>query len=83
MSDIPIILLTAKDDRETEKRSIDLHIDIFITKPFDIENLTARVDQLLSGKKRMEQRLRVEMLSSPSSARALSQDELYLQKSHS
>ena len=83
LSDIPIILLTAKDDRETEKRSIDLHIDIFITKPFDIENLTARVDQLLSGKKRMEQRLRVEMLSSPSSARALSQDELYLQKSHS
>ncbi len=79
LSDIPIILLTAKDDRETEKRSIDLHIDIYITKPFDIENLTARVDQLLSGKKRMEQRLRVEMLSSPSTARALSQDELYLQ----
>ena len=34
-STIPIILLTAKSDKETELESIQLHIDAFIPKPFE------------------------------------------------
>lgn len=80
LSTIPIILLTAKDDAETEQKSIDLNIDIFLPKPFDPQTLTARVHQLLSGKKRMEQKIRMEMISNPSVQRSASQDERFLQK---
>ena len=80
LSTIPIILLTAKGDRETEQRSIDLNVDVFLPKPFEVETLTARVDQLLTGKKRMEQKIRMEMLAVPSDSRTLSPDERYLQK---
>ena len=80
LSTIPIILLTAKDDRETEQQSIDLNIDVFLPKPFEVPTLTARVGQLLGNKKRMEQRIRMEMLTSPGSTRELSQDEKFLRK---
>ena len=80
LSTIPIILLTAKDDAETEQKSIDLNVDIFLPKPFEPQTLTARVNQLLTGKKRMEQKVRMEMISTPSTQRSVSPDERYLQK---
>lgn len=80
LSTIPIILLTAKDDAETEQKSIDLNVDIFLPKPFEPQTLTARVNQLLTGKKRMEQKVRMEMISTPSTQRSISPNERYLQK---
>lgn len=80
LSTIPIILLTAKDDPETEQKSIGLNVDIFLTKPFDPQTLMARVNQLLTGKKRMEHKIRMEMISNPSTQRSVSQDERFLQK---
>ncbi|MCR4824636.1 MAG: response regulator [Bacteroidales bacterium] len=80
LSTIPIILLTAKDDKQTEQESIGLNIDVFLPKPFEVETLTARVDQLLANKKRMEQKLRMEMLATPAATRELSQDERFLRK---
>lgn len=80
LSTIPIILLTAKGDRETEKKSIDLNIDSFITKPFDYSTLIAKIDQLIGNKKRMEQKLRLEMIQEPKESHELSYDEKFLQK---
>ena len=80
LSTIPIILLTAKGDKETEQRSIGLNVDVFLPKPFDVFTLSARVDQLLTGKKRMEQKIRMEMLASPGTSRELSPDEKYLKR---
>ena len=80
LSTIPIILLTAKGDKETENRSISLGIDSFVPKPFDLPNLTARVDQLIGNKQRMEQRLRLEHLSAPQEDTPLSYDERILKK---
>ena len=76
----PIILLTAKGDNATEKASIELNIEAFISKPFDISTLTGRVDQLVGNKRRMEQSLRYEIISNPLNANELSQDEKYLKK---
>ena len=80
LATIPIILLTAKSDSETEKRSIALGIDSFMPKPFDFATLAGRVDQLLANKQRMEQKLRLEMLSKPEDKHELSYDEKYLKK---
>lgn len=80
LSTIPIVLLTAKGDKETEKRSISLGIDSFIPKPFELPNLTARIDQLIGNKQRMEQKLRMEYLSAPQDNAPLSYDEKCLKK---
>ena len=44
MSDVPIIMLTAKSDERDELRGFDLGIDEYITKPFSPRILVARVE---------------------------------------
>jgi two-component system cell cycle response regulator len=43
LRDIPIILLTGKEDRESKIRGLDLGASDYITKPFDAGELLARV----------------------------------------
>ncbi len=77
-SAIPIILLTAKTDKNTELESIRLHVDAFITKPFEPDILLLRVEQLLSVKQEHEAKIRMELLSAPKEIEAVSYDEKFL-----
>lgn len=43
ISDVPIIMLTAKDDVEDKVNGLDIGADDYITKPFAIQELLARV----------------------------------------
>jgi signal transduction histidine kinase/DNA-binding response OmpR family regulator/ligand-binding sensor domain-containing protein len=47
---IPIILLTAKDDKQTELDAYKMGVDAFVAKPFDMEHLLARITQLTKSK---------------------------------
>lgn len=49
---IPIILLTGRQDKESELRGFDAGADDYITKPFDTDNLLARIKMLLRRKER-------------------------------
>lgn len=62
---IPIIMLTAKDDMETELKSIKAGIDIFIPKPFDIKKLILRIAQLLQKRHSLEKSIRIETITQP------------------
>lgn len=42
-SDIPIIMLTAKDTKDDKIKGLDLGGDIYLTKPFDPDELVAQV----------------------------------------
>lgn len=75
---IPVILLTAKDDHETELKSIHLNIDAFISKPFDSGILYSRVKQLLDSEKQIEKKIRIENLSNPRNENVYSEDEKLL-----
>jgi DNA-binding NtrC family response regulator len=44
---LPIILLTAKDDKESKVRGLDIGADDYVTKPFDIDELVARIRAML------------------------------------
>lgn len=77
-STIPIILLTAKDDKKTEMESISLNVDFFIPKPFEPEILLSRVEQILNSKQQLENKLRLETLASPKPIKAVSPDEKFL-----
>lgn len=77
-STIPIILLTAKDDKNTEMESISLNVDAFIPKPFDPDLLLSRIEQLLNSKQQIENRLRIETITTPKAIEATSPDEKFL-----
>ena len=47
VSDVPIIMLTAKSDEKDELRGFELGIDEYITKPFSPKILVARVGAVL------------------------------------
>jgi DNA-binding response OmpR family regulator len=69
-STVPILMLTAKDDEVDKIVGLELGADDYLTKPFSVRELLARVKAMLR---------RVEMLQpvgSRSSARVLSVDDL-------
>lgn len=78
LSTIPIILLTAKSDKETELESIQLNIDAFIPKPFEPNILLSRVEQLLHSKLTLETKARMEVIATPMAIEAVSYDEKFL-----
>ena len=43
LSDVPIIMLTARDDIEDKVQGLDIGADDYITKPFSIAELLARI----------------------------------------
>ncbi len=75
---IPVILLTARDDKETELASIQLNIDAFIPKPFEPDILLSRIEQLIRKNRKMEEKIRIESLSEPKEIEAVSYDEKFL-----
>lgn len=46
MAEIPIIMITALDDRDSRLRGIEAGVDDFISKPFDVVELKARVQTI-------------------------------------
>ena len=79
-STTPIILLTAKDDKETELESIQLNIDAFIPKPFETDILFSRVEQLIQKRQKLESKIRLETIAEPKEIEAESQDEKFLSR---
>lgn len=47
LSDVPVIMLTAKSDTTDIVRALDLGADDYVVKPFDVNELVARVKAVL------------------------------------
>lgn len=78
-STIPIILLTAKDDKQTETDAYGLGIDVFLSKPFDVSHLIARINQLVCKKAMLASQVRkVEAMEIKEVEQIQSQDEKFL-----
>ena len=58
-SDKPIIMLTAKDDTIDKVMGLDLGADDYLTKPFAIEELLARIRSILKRRNRSAARSRL------------------------
>lgn len=50
-SEVPVIMLTAKDDTMDKVTGLDMGADDYVTKPFEIEELLARIRVALKKKK--------------------------------
>ncbi|MDR0412607.1 MAG: response regulator [Dysgonamonadaceae bacterium] len=79
-SHIPFILLTAVTSRESEKESLKAGADDYITKPFDVNILKLKVDNLLSLRDTLRDKYRNDFLMQPSPVTLISPDEKFLKK---
>lgn len=78
LSPIPIIMLTAKNDNQTEAESVRVGIDIFMAKPFEADLLLARVKHLIEIKHDLRKAARIEVLTTPKPVEIESQSEKQL-----
>jgi two-component system chemotaxis sensor kinase CheA len=47
MADITVVMVTAKDDRETQKKAVDLGAKDYITKPLDLQKVISIIQKYL------------------------------------
>lgn len=76
---IPVLMLTAKDDKNTELLSYQTGADAFLSKPFEIAYLTERIRLLLSNRKHLVQKARQEAIIQPTEINAVSADDRFLE----
>ncbi len=79
-SHIPVILLTALHSREHEIKGLTTGADDFITKPFDLTVLQAKVENLLSIRESLKQKFTGIVILEPKNVVISSPDERFLQK---
>jgi YesN/AraC family two-component response regulator len=53
-SHVPIILLTGQSGQESKLKGLRYGADIYLTKPFDSDELTAHIENLLASRKRLQ-----------------------------
>lgn len=79
-SHIPVIMLTAVNSKEKELESILVGVDDYITKPFDINILSAKVDNLLQIRNALREKVKNDLLMQPSEVKIDSPNDRFLKK---
>ncbi len=77
-SHIPVILLTVQSEAEQKLKGIKLGADEYIPKPFDRDELEARVINLLESRRKLREMYRRRSLLEPKDDTVLSLDEKFL-----
>ena len=79
-SHIPIILLTARDDGETKIKGFEMGAEQYLVKPFEIDELSARIKSLLSQRERLRKKYSQEFTLQPSDITLKNRDMIFLDK---
>lgn len=79
-SHIPIILLTARDDGETKIRGFETGAEQYLVKPFDIQELIARIKSLLNQGERLRKKFSREFTLEPKEIALPNKDAIFLEK---
>lgn len=79
-SHIPVVLLTARANDESRAQGYEAGADSYLTKPFDIDALYARIRKLIEQKQQRQAAFRKEITVEPSTITITSVDERLVQK---
>lgn len=80
ISHIPVILLTAKSSTENRIKGYNLGADGYISKPFSIEVLEARIQNLIESREKLRNKIRTTITVEPSEVTTTSMDEKFLKR---
>lgn len=79
-SHIPIILLTAKLSKENEIEGLKTGADAYIRKPFDVEILELKLNNILKFREELRNKFNLEITLQPKEVTVTSMDERFLQQ---
>ena len=77
---IPIILLTAKGDKESKLEGLSINIDDYLLKPFDQDELKLRIKNLIDNRKIVQAKFSSNLKEETSLEGVHSMDQLFVQK---
>jgi YesN/AraC family two-component response regulator len=80
-SHIPVILLTAKAAKDDKLAGFETGADEYLMKPFDTDELKARIKNLIEQRKRLQGHFRKQGLIEIDQQKITSVDKMFLQKS--
>ena len=79
-SHVPIILLTAKAGQENKIEGLETGADDYLTKPFDAQELLARMKNLIEVKRKLREKFEKGKVLKPGEIAVTSLDDQFLQK---
>ena len=79
-SHIPFILLTAKIEMDSKLEGLQIGADDYIPKPFNMKELQVRIKNLLTGRKKFQEKYEREILLKPKDLHLQSADDKFLEK---
>ncbi|MFC2089458.1 two-component regulator propeller domain-containing protein [Bacteroidota bacterium] len=79
-SHIPVIMLTARADRESKLEGLQTGADDYMIKPFDAEELQVRVINLIQQRQKLRKKFRKELISEPEGTPVISPEDMLLNK---
>ena len=79
-SHIPVILLTSRSGVENKVEGLQTGADDYITKPFSVAELQARINNLIIQRKNLRKRYRKELIFDAKDIAVTSADEKFLNK---
>ena len=82
LSDIPVLLLTAKGGTENRVEGLGVGADAYLEKPFEMDELQARIQSLIKRHRRLRERYGREIHIRPTDVRIQPADEVFLNEAH-
>ena len=77
---IPIIIISGNTKVTQQVEGLQLGVDDYVTKPFNVEVLRAKIQVLLQNREKYAQHIRLKLSTEPEIKDVLSSDELFVQK---